>query len=78
MHDGHIEIYSQVYYKGEIPGNVIGTWKESFATSLWVVTTLASETGLALYRQRAKIELAFRDLKSLLGIDKLMNHLLLS
>jgi hypothetical protein len=31
------------------------------------------EAGLALYEQRMKIEICFRDLKSLLHIDKVMN-----
>lgn len=71
---GHTEIYSQVYYKGEVPVNVIGIWKAGFHNPLWVMTSLAPETGLAIYRQRMKIELSFRDLKSLLGLTKVMNR----
>lgn len=69
---GHTEIYSQVYYKGQVAVNVIGVWEQGFHKPLWVMTSLAPEVGLAIYRQRMKIELTFRDLKSLLGLDKLM------
>jgi hypothetical protein len=71
---GHTEIYSQVYYKGEVPVNVIGIWEPGFRKPLWVMTSLAPETGLAIYQQRMKIELSFRDLKSLLGLTKVMNR----
>lgn len=71
---GHTETYSQVHYKGEVPANVIGVWERGFRSPLWVMTTLPPETGLAIYRQRMKIELAFRDLKSLSGLHKLMNR----
>lgn len=71
---GHTETYGQVYYKGEVPVNVIGVWEQGFAAPLWVMTSLAPEAGLAIYQQRMKIELSFRDLKSLLGMDKVMNR----
>lgn len=71
---GNTEIYNQVYYKGKIPVNVIGVWGKSFSKPLWVMTTLPVEQGLSIYKQRMKIELSFRDMKSLLGLDKLMNH----
>jgi len=35
-------------------------------------TNLAAEQGLAFYLQRMKIDEAFKDLKSLLGMDRLM------
>ena len=71
---GQTEIYSQVYYKGEVPVNIIGVWEKGFSKPLWVMTSLPPEAGLAIYRQRAKIELSFRDLKSLLGMHKVMNR----
>ena len=71
---GHTEIYHQVYYKDEVPVNVIGVWEEGFRAPLWVMTSLAPEAGLAIYQQRMKIELGFRDLKSLLGMGKVMNR----
>jgi hypothetical protein len=61
--------------------NVIGRWKEGFNEPIWItpalapgasVTNLRAEQGLAFYLQRMKIDEAFKDLKSLLGMDKLM------
>ena len=40
---------------------------------MWIMTNLEPEAGLSLYDQRMKIEICFRDLKSLLHIDKVMN-----
>jgi transposase len=37
------------------------------------MTNLAPETGLAIYQARTKIEESFRDLKSLLHLDKVVN-----
>ena len=70
---GKTEIYSQIFYKGVVQVNVIGTWDKGFEQPLWVMTSLSPEAGLDIYQQRMKIELSFRDLKSLLGMDKLMN-----
>ncbi len=36
------------------------------------MTNLPAEQGLSFYEQRMKIEETFKDLKSLLGMDKLM------
>ena len=52
--------------------NLIGRWKEGFNEPMWIMTNLSAEQGLAFYLQRMKIEEAFKDLKSLLGMDKLM------
>ena len=41
---------------------------------LWVMTDLKAEVGLDIYFQRMKIDESFRDLKSLLHLDKLMNQ----
>ena len=53
--------------------NVIGVWREGFSKPLWVMTNLKAEDGLAIYLQRMKIEECFRDMKNLLGLEKLMN-----
>lgn len=37
------------------------------------MTNLNAEDGLSIYLQRMKIDECFRDLKNLLGLDKLMN-----
>lgn len=67
------QIYRQVYYMGEVCLNVIGIWRYGFSQPLWIITNMEPEAGLALYCQRMKIEICFRDLKSLLHIDKVMN-----
>lgn len=65
--------YRQVYYKGVIPVNLIGIWKKGFKKPLWVMTNLAPEEGLLIYKKRMKIETSFRDLKALLQMDKVMS-----
>lgn len=67
------QIYRQVYYMGEVCLNVVGIWRYGFKEPLWIMTNMDPEAGLALYDQRMKIETCFRDLKSLLHIDKVMN-----
>jgi hypothetical protein len=67
------QIYRQVYYQGEVCLDVIGIWRYGFKQPMWIMTNLEPEVGLALYFQRMKIEICFRDLKSLLHIDKVMN-----
>jgi hypothetical protein len=66
-------IYRQVYYMGKVCLNVIGIWRYGFTEPIWVMTNMSPYTGLALYNQRMKIEICFRDLKSLLHIDKVMH-----
>lgn len=66
-------IYRQVYYMGEVCLNVVGIWRYGFTEPIWIMTNMEPEAGLALYDQRMKIEICFRDLKSLLHIDKVMN-----
>jgi len=65
--------YRQVYYMGEVCLNVAGIWRYGFKEPMWIITNMEPEAGLALYDQRMKIEICFRDLKSLLHIDKVMN-----
>ena len=66
-------IYRQVYYMGKVCLNVIGIWRYGFTEPIWIMTNMPPYTGLALYNQRMKIEICFRDLKSLLHIDKVMH-----
>lgn len=66
-------IYRQVYYMGEVCLNVVGIWRYGFKDPIWIMTNMEPEAGLALYDQRMKIEICFRDLKNLLHIDKVMN-----
>jgi hypothetical protein len=52
--------------------NVIGQWQAGLKEPLWIMTNLPAEQGLSFYEQRMKIEETFKDLKSLLGMDRLM------
>jgi len=62
-----------VYYKGKVKVNLAGEWKEGLGEPLWVISNLEPEASLAIYKARMKIEQAFKDLKSLLRWDKIMN-----
>jgi hypothetical protein len=53
--------------------NLIGTWGKGFREPLWIITNLEAQHGQRIYFARIKIEETFRDLKSLLGMTKLMN-----
>jgi len=66
-------VYSQIYYRGQVRVNVIGTWKKGFRKPLWVMTSLVPEKGLEIYQARVKIEESFRDLKNLLNLKKIVN-----
>lgn len=70
---GQTALYNQVYYKGKARVNIIGTWKPGLSEPMWVMTNLRAQRGLALYQERMKIEESFRDLKSLLHLDSVMN-----
>ncbi len=70
---GQQEIYHQVRYRNHVPVNIIGIWRKGMREPLWVMSNLAPERALEIYLGRMKIEEAFRDLKSLLGLDRLMN-----
>lgn len=71
--DGEPVIHRGLYYRGQVEVNLIGVWKKGLGKPLWVMTNLEPERGLDIYYQRMKIEQCFRDLKSLLHIDKIMN-----
>ena len=70
---GETRPINKVFYMGRVFVNVIGIWQEGFSKPLWVMTNLEAERGLSIYLQRMKIEESFRDMKSLLGLEKLMN-----
>lgn len=70
---GQRAVYHQLYYRGQIAVNVIGIWHQGFERPLWVMTNLDPEQDLQIYRARMKIDESFRDLKSLLGLHKIMN-----
>jgi len=58
---------------GKVCMNIVGTWKKGLAEPLWVMINLEAKQGLQIYFARMKIEETYRDLKSLLGLTKLMN-----
>jgi len=70
---GETRILNKVFYMGKVFVNVIGIWKAGFSKPLWIMTNLEAEQGLDIYSQRMKIEESFRDMKNLLGLEKLMN-----
>lgn len=70
---GETRVLNKVFYMGKVFVNVIGVWKEGLSKPLWVMTNLDAKQGLDVYAQRMKIEESFRDMKSLLGLEKLMN-----
>lgn len=70
---GQEVIYHHVLYKGQVVVNLIGVWRRGFAGPLWVMSDLDPRQALHIYQQRMKIEESFKDLKSLLGITRLMN-----
>lgn len=69
---GETRSINKVFYMGKIFVNVIGQWQAGLKEPLWIMTNLPAEQGLSFYEQRMKIEQTFKDLKSLLGMDKLM------
>lgn len=71
---GERVVYRNLWYKGQVRIQVIGIWPEDLAEPLWVMTDLEPEQGLAYYRQRMKIDESYRDLKSLLGMERVMNQ----
>jgi hypothetical protein len=71
--DSEPKIYRDIYYKGEVLVNVIGVWKKGNRKPLWVITNLPPEIALQIYLQRMKIEKSFRELKSILQLDTIMN-----
>ena len=64
---------NKIWYRGKVLVNVIGTWKKGLDQPMWVMTNLEAKRGLQIYFKRMKIEETYRDLKSLLGLTKLMN-----
>ena len=69
---GETRILNKVFYMGKVFVNVIGQWQAGLKEPLWIMTNLPAEQGLSFYEQRMKIEETFKDLKSLLGMDRLM------
>ena len=62
-----------VFYKGKVEVNLAGRWDRGFNDPMWVITNMEPSEALKVYDLRMKIEECFRDLKSLLDLDKIMN-----
>ena len=70
---GETRTINKVFYMGKVFVNVVGVWQEGFSKPLWVMTNLEAKQALDIYFQRMKIDESFRDMKNLLGLEKLMN-----
>lgn len=70
---GETVVLNHVWYMGKVCMNLVGTWKKGLTEPMWVMTNLEAKQGLRIYFARMKIEETYRDLKSLLGLTKLMN-----
>ena len=70
---GETILHHRVWYKGQVCVNLIGTWKKGFTEPLWIMTNLEAKEAQRIYWARMKIDEMFRDLKSLLGMTRLMN-----
>lgn len=70
---GETVVLNHIWYMGKVCMNVVGTWKKGLSEPMWVMTNLEAKRGLQIYFVRMKIEETYRDLKSLLGLTKLMN-----
>jgi Transposase DDE domain len=66
-------VLRDIWYKGKVRVHLIGRWKKGVSKPLWVMTNLEPHHGLQIYLARLKIEESFRDLKSLLPLDQVMN-----
>lgn len=70
---GETRVINHVFYMGKVCVNLVGVWRQGFADPLWIMSDLPAEQAIQIYSQRMKIEEAFRDIKSLLGLPRLMN-----
>jgi len=76
INTGQTVIHKGIYYKGnlKIKVHLSGHWQGGFKEPLWVMTNLEEpEEALKIYQSRMKIEESFKDLTSLLNLDKIMN-----
>jgi Transposase DDE domain len=62
-----------VYYRGLVKVNVTGIWPKDQREPLWVMGSLKPDRLVEVYEERMKIEQTFKDSKSLLDMEKVMN-----
>ena len=70
---GETVLHTGVFYKGEVQVNLAGFWLEGMREPMWVMGSLPPEKLLEIYQLRMKIEQTFKDNKSLLGLERVMN-----
>lgn len=68
------KVFEGVYYKGNVRMNLAGYWKKGMKEPMWVATNIEGKRALKIYEDRMKIEESFKDLKSLLGLEKIMSQ----
>jgi hypothetical protein len=70
---GQSKFLRGVYYKGTVKMNLIGFWKKGMKDAMWIATNIDPKRVLEIYLDRMKIEESFKDLKSLLGLERIMS-----
>jgi len=73
LEKGQREQIEGIYYRGEVKVNVGAMWLEGHKEPLWVMGNLPAGRLVEVYRERMNIEQTFKDSKSLLNIEKVMN-----
>lgn len=71
---GQKETWHGIFYQGQVQVNLVGVWDHGLREPLWIITDLQPENAVKIYAARMKIEESFRDLKSLLGAQRVMNQ----
>ena len=71
--DGEEVFLEGVKYMGRVLWNLAGVWEKGQGEPLWVFTSLSPEEGLGVYRRRMGIGESFRDLGSLLHLERIVN-----
>ena len=53
--------------------NLIGYRKKGMKEAMWITSNIDQKRALEIYLDRMKIEESFKDLKSLLGLERIMS-----
>ncbi len=61
------------HHRGRVKVNVSGIWPKDQREPLWVMGSLKPDRLVEVYEERMKIEQTFKDSKSLLDMEKVMN-----
>ncbi len=62
------------HHRGRVKVNVSGIWPKDQRETLWVMGSLKPDRLVEVYEERMKIEQTFKDSKSLLDMEKVMNN----